>query len=47
VINLRFVSALIEARFIRWGVWSLVVAKFIPGFSTVAPPIAGAQRSSS
>lgn len=33
-----------EARFIRWGVWSLVVAKFIPGFSTVAPPIAGAMR---
>lgn len=31
-----------EARFIRWGVWSLLVAKFIPGFSTVAPPIAGA-----
>lgn len=33
-----------EARFIRWGVGSLVVAKFIPGFSTVAPPIAGALR---
>jgi rhodanese-related sulfurtransferase len=33
-----------EARFIRWGVSSLVVAKFIPGFSTVAPPIAGALR---
>lgn len=33
-----------EARFIRWGVWSLVLAKFIPGFSTVAPPIAGALR---
>lgn len=30
-----------EARFIRWGVWSLVIAKFVPGFSTVAPPIAG------
>lgn len=35
-----------EARFIRWGVLSLVVAKFIPGFSTVAPPIAGALRMS-
>jgi len=35
-----------EARFIRWGVSSLVVAKFIPGFSTVAPPIAGALRMS-
>lgn len=33
-----------EARFVRWGVGSLVVAKFIPGFSTVAPPIAGALR---
>jgi membrane protein DedA with SNARE-associated domain/rhodanese-related sulfurtransferase len=33
-----------EARFIRWGLPSLVVAKFIPGFSTVAPPIAGALR---
>lgn len=33
-----------ERRFIRWGAWSLVVAKFIPGFSTVAPPIAGSLR---
>ena len=33
-----------EARFVRWGLPSLVVAKFIPGFSTVAPPIAGALR---
>jgi len=33
-----------EARFLRWGVWSLVIAKFIPGFSIVAPPIAGALR---
>lgn len=33
-----------EARFIRWGLPSLVVAKFIPGFSTVAPPVAGALR---
>lgn len=30
-----------ESRFVRWGLSSLVVAKFIPGFSTVAPPIAG------
>ena len=35
-----------EARFVRWGLPSLVVAKFIPGFSTVAPPIAGALRMS-
>ena len=35
-----------EARFLRWGLASLLVAKFIPGFSTVAPPIAGATRMS-
>ena len=33
-----------EAHVLRWGVASLVVAKFIPGVSTVAPPIAGALR---
>ena len=33
-----------EERFLRWGVWSLVFAKFVPGFSTVAPPIAGTLR---
>jgi membrane protein DedA with SNARE-associated domain len=31
-----------EARFAKWGVWSLVFGKFIPGFATVAPPVAGA-----
>ena len=31
-----------SAAFERWGLASLVVAKFIPGFSTVAPPLAGA-----
>lgn len=35
-----------EARFTRWGVSSLLVAKFVPGFSTVGPPIAGAMRMS-
>jgi len=35
-----------EERFGQWGLWSLVVAKFVPGFSTVAPPIAGALRLS-
>ena len=43
-INPSSCVSLTEARFIRWGVSSLVVAKFIPGFSTVAPPIAGAMR---
>jgi len=31
-----------EANFEKWGMKSLVIAKFIPGFSTVAPPLAGA-----
>jgi membrane protein DedA with SNARE-associated domain len=35
-----------EARFERWGLKSLLIAKFIPGFSTVAPPLAGASGSS-
>ena len=30
-----------ENVFIRYGVRSLIVAKFIPGLSTVAPPLAG------
>lgn len=33
-----------ESIFERWGAPSLVVAKYIPGFSTVAPPLAGAMR---
>lgn len=33
-----------ETRFTRWGMVSLLVAKFIPGFSIVAAPIAGATR---
>jgi membrane protein DedA with SNARE-associated domain len=35
-----------EARFERWGLKSLLIAKFIPGFSTVAPPLAGAAGHS-
>src|SRR5258706_11001478 len=35
-----------EARFERWGAKSLLIAKFIPGFSTVAPPLAGASGRS-
>ena len=31
-----------ESIFERWGFYSVVVSKFVPGFSTVAPPIAGA-----
>lgn len=33
-----------ERVFMRWGVGSLVIAKFIPGLATVAPPLAGAIR---
>ena len=33
-----------ETRFTRWGAPSLILAKFIPGFSTVAPPVAGALQ---
>jgi membrane protein DedA with SNARE-associated domain len=35
-----------ESRFEAWGLKSLLIAKFIPGFSTVAPPLAGAGRRS-
>ena len=31
-----------ESFFTRWGVRTLVFAKFIPGLSTIAPPLAGA-----
>ena len=34
-----------ESVFERWGMPSLLVAKFIPGFSTVAPPMAGATHA--
>src|SRR5262245_48527581 len=33
-----------ERSFDRYGLYSIAVAKFIPGFSTVAPPLAGAMR---
>lgn len=33
-----------QARFERWGARALIVAKFIPGLSMVAPPLAGATR---
>ena len=33
-----------ENIFSRWGPPSLLVAKYIPGFSTVAPPLAGTMR---
>lgn len=33
-----------EGIFQRWGFFSVVLSKFVPGFSTVAPPIAGALQ---
>ena len=33
-----------ETRFTRWGAPSLILAKFVPGFATVAPPVAGALK---
>lgn len=33
-----------ESIFGRWGSATLLIAKFIPGFSTIAPPLAGALR---
>ena len=33
-----------ENIFERWGFFSVVVSKFVPGFGTVAPPMAGALR---
>jgi membrane protein DedA with SNARE-associated domain/rhodanese-related sulfurtransferase len=33
-----------EGIFERWGFFSVVISKFVPGFSTVAPPIAGALK---
>lgn len=33
-----------EDIFERWGAPSLMIAKYIPGFSTIAPPLAGMMR---
>jgi len=33
-----------QARFERWGVTALVIAKFVPALATIAPPLAGATR---
>src|SRR6266545_2267362 len=34
-----------ERIFQRWGLRSIAMAKFVPGFSMVAPPLAGAMRA--
>lgn len=33
-----------QSRFERWGINALVIAKFVPGLATIAPPLAGATR---
>jgi membrane protein DedA with SNARE-associated domain len=33
-----------ENIFERWGAPSLMLAKYVPGFSTIAPPLAGTMR---
>ncbi len=33
-----------QSRFERWGVNALLIAKFVPGLATIAPPLAGATR---
>ncbi|MES2261318.1 MAG: VTT domain-containing protein [Pseudomonadota bacterium] len=35
-----------EDNFRRWGPKSLLIAKFIPGFNTIAPPMSGAMGTS-
>ena len=30
-----------EDQLARWGAWALVIGKFVPGLSTMAPPVAG------
>ncbi len=33
-----------ESLFERWGIWSLLVAKFVPGFGTLATALSGNMR---
>ena len=35
-----------QGHFDRWGAWTLVVAKFVPGLSLAGPPIAGSLKLS-
>jgi membrane protein DedA with SNARE-associated domain len=37
-------QARMEAMFARWGVWALVVSRFLPGVRALVPPFAGALR---
>jgi len=33
-----------QMRFERWGINSIVIAKFVPGLAIIAPPLAGAMK---
>jgi membrane protein DedA with SNARE-associated domain/rhodanese-related sulfurtransferase len=33
-----------QLRFERWGTNAIIIAKFVPGFAIIAPPLAGALR---
>jgi membrane protein DedA with SNARE-associated domain len=33
-----------KSMFVRWGAWSLIVSKFVPGLSAVAAPLSGLTR---
>jgi membrane protein DedA with SNARE-associated domain/rhodanese-related sulfurtransferase len=33
-----------QLRFERWGANAIIIAKFVPGFAVIAPPLAGALR---
>ena len=33
-----------QSLFERWGIWSLLVAKFVPGFATIATALSGNMR---
>ncbi|HEU5296499.1 MAG TPA: DedA family protein/thiosulfate sulfurtransferase GlpE [Burkholderiaceae bacterium] len=33
-----------QSLFERWGIWSLLVAKFVPGFATLATALSGSMR---
>jgi len=33
-----------QTRFERWGINSIVIAKFVPGLAIIAPPLAGAMK---
>lgn len=37
-------QARMEAMFRRWGIWALVVSRFLPGVRALVPPFAGALK---